>query len=165
MAHHSSHGCLYVMLSKFVKHDDSAQNAGQTARGVSATMQAMARTRDVDNEVVCKNLRAFRAAAGMSQDEASSASNVSIDNLRRYESGTVTAPAAALLRLGEIYGHAMEDFFSDHPPAAKLDERPVLFLRSLPGVEVDREFLDKAHKVIAQVNAEFRERKKTAKKR
>jgi transcriptional regulator with XRE-family HTH domain len=128
-------------------------------------MQAMARTRDIENETICRNLRAFRATAGMSQDEAASASGVAIDNLRRYESGAVTAPAAALRRLGEIYGHAMEDFFSDHPPAAKLDDRPVLFLRSLPGVEVDKEFLDKAHKVIAQVNAEFRERKKSSRKR
>jgi transcriptional regulator with XRE-family HTH domain len=135
-------------------------------------MQAMAkaresapRSRDPRSEIVIRNLRSFRAAVGMSQDDAATASGVPIDNLRRYESGTVTPPAHALLSLGEIYGHTVEHFFQSEPPQAKLEDRPMVFFRALPGVVPDAELMAKVEKVISQVNTEFRERKRSPAKR
>ena len=136
------------------------------------TMQAMAKTREVTprardprSEIVIRNLRAFRAAVGMSQDDAATASGVPIDNLRRYESGAVMPPAHALLSLGEIYGHTVDDFLRAEPPPPKLDDRPMVFFRALPGVVPDAELLAKVEKVISQANAEFRARKLASSKR
>lgn len=114
--------------------------------------QVMAKTRNPENEIVRANLKRFREEANMTTDAAAQASGLSVDNIRRYEGGGSGVPANALKALGEVYGHAMEDFFAVAPPKANLGARPHFFLRTLPGVEVDESTHRKLQEIIDAAN-------------
>lgn len=113
----------------------------------------MAKALDPREETVRTNLVRFREAAKLSQAEASELSGVSIDNLRRYENGSVTTiPFQVISALAKIYGHAMEDFDLEEPPPPKLDERPTFHLRTTPGMDVDPKFYQELKEHIEQIN-------------
>lgn len=124
----------------------------------------MAKAVDPRNEIVRKNLVDFRKAAGFSQDGAAKDSGVPVDNLRRYELGRVVAPVEALRRLGEVYGHTVDDFLNPDPPPARLEDRPVFHLRTLSGVDIDPEILRGVEQAIRDANEKMRARKKAKKK-
>lgn len=117
------------------------------------TMQGMAKPEDPDDVICRRNLVAFRDEAGMSQADAAEVAGVALDNLRRYENGkTSTVPGAVIAKLARAYGHAAEDFYSPHPPKAKLEERPVFFLRTRPGAEIDQATYAHLLDVIEEAN-------------
>lgn len=112
-------------------------------------------------ETVRQNLMKFRDEAELSQTEASELSGVVIDNLRRYESGvTRNVPGTVLAALAKVYGHAVDDFFQDEPPPAKLEEAPTIFLRTRPGADVPSEKLRQLQDQVDKVNREIRGRRK-----
>jgi transcriptional regulator with XRE-family HTH domain len=115
-------------------------------------VREMAKTRDPANEIVRDNLRKFRVEAELTTDQAAQASEVPVDNLRRYESGKSGIPASELRKLAVVYGHAMEDFYAKHPPHANLTDRPTYFLRTLPGMDVDEETQQKIQDLIDEAN-------------
>lgn len=112
----------------------------------------MGKTRNPENEIVRQNLKRFREEAKMTTDAAAQASGISVDNIRRYEGGGSGVPANVLKALGEVYGHAMEDFFAVSPPKANLGARPHFFLRTLPGVDVDEKQHRRLQEIIDEVN-------------
>lgn len=121
----------------------------------------MAKPQDPLDEIVRMNLKKFREEAGYSQTTAAEMSGVNLDNLRRYESGdTATVPGAVLHRLAPVYGHAVDHFFSDEPPPAKLEEAPAIFLRTRPGVEIDTGAMRKLQKIVDDVNKDVRGKRK-----
>lgn len=123
----------------------------------------MTRTRDPKNEITRRNLRAFREFAGLTQEEASRISGVSVDNLRRYENGKVGAPGSAVRMLAPVYGHTMEDFYLEDPPPANLAARDGIHLWFVPGVEVDEKLRDHLMSEIRKANEMTRTKKLAAK--
>jgi transcriptional regulator with XRE-family HTH domain len=104
-------------------------------------------------DTIRENLVRFRKEASLSQAAAAEAAGISIDNLRRYESGkTDKVPSDVLAALAPVYGHAQEDFSNPSPPKAKLADRPVFFLRTRPGVEIDEKVYADLLKVIDDAN-------------
>lgn len=123
----------------------------------------MAKPTDPMDEIVRANLIKFRDEAKLSQADAADIAGVALDNLRRYENGTTaTVPGTVLSALARSYGHAVDDFFSPTPPPAKLDERPIFFLRTRPGAEIDPKTYRELQDLIDKANKDAR--KKTAKK-
>jgi len=120
----------------------------------------MAKTRDPGNEIIIRNLRKFREEAKLSTEEAAQASEISVDNIRRYETGRVGVPISALHKLGVIYGHKMDDFLMTDPPKADLAGRPVFHLRTTPGVEVDEKLHRHLQEIIEKANREVAGKRK-----
>jgi transcriptional regulator with XRE-family HTH domain len=113
------------------------------------------------DETVKQNLVKFREEAGLTQADAAELSGVPVDNLRRYESGgTRNVPGTVLAALAKAYGHAVDDFFLDEPPPARLEEAPTIFLRTRPNVEVPAEKMRALQEQVDRVNREIRHRRK-----
>src|SRR5262245_51758376 len=116
-------------------------------------LSSMAKVLDPQEELTRTNMTLFREEANLSQAEASELSGVPLDNLRRYENGTTsTIPFPVIAALAKVYGHAMEDFAMKDPPPAKLDEQPVFFLRTRPGVKVDPKLVQDLQRHIDEAN-------------
>lgn len=125
------------------------------------SMAKPAKPPDPLDEVVRGNLKKFREEADISQAESAELAGIPIDNLRRYENGvTGTVPGTVLRQLAKVYGHAVDDFFEKSPPPARLEDRPVFFLRTRPGVEVDFETHARLQEIIDKANREVRTRRK-----
>jgi transcriptional regulator with XRE-family HTH domain len=127
----------------------------------------MAKARDPQEILLLTNLVRFRKEAGLSQEQASVASGVPIDNLRRYENQVNVPNPIALKALCEVYGHTVDDAYLEDPPPARESLRPTFLLKLMPGVEdVDPELLREAQAVVAKLNEKQREiRAKKTKKR
>lgn len=120
----------------------------------------MAKAPDPRDELVRKNMARFREEAKLSQAQAGDLSGIAVDAIRRYETGvTETVPGKALSDLARVYGRSVDDFFMTNPPKPKLDEAPVLFLRSRPGAEIDQETFEKIQQMIDDANAKHRGKK------
>ena len=111
-------------------------------------------------EILRSNLIRFREDLGLSQAQVSSASGIPLDNLRRYEHGTVGIRADVLLQLSEFFGVPMEAFYDPHWPKISRDDVPRYFLRTMPGVEIDQATYDKISKIIKQANEDVRGKRK-----
>ena len=83
-----------------------------------------------------RNLRAFREECGLSQTEAADEIGILVESLRRYEQGRRGIAAKMLPRFAECYGHDIADFYLERPPPAKLEARPVYFLRMRKGAAI-----------------------------
>lgn len=117
----------------------------------------MSKAADPQQEILLANLKRFREEAGYNQQEAATAADIPIDSLRKYEKGENEPSVFQLERLAKAYGHALQDFFMEQPPPAKLDERPAFLFRTMPGVEVDAELVAEARKFIDDLNKKQRE--------
>ena len=145
-------------IVKTVTRDDVATRT-------AIPMTSMAKTPkppDPLEEVVRRNVIAFREEAGLSQADAADVSGVPVYNLSRYERGeTRNIPATVLHVLAEAYGRNVGDFYEpDPPPPAKLEERPAIFLRSRPDTAIDQEVYEKVMRAVRDANAELRAKKK-----
>src|SRR5512139_2294896 len=121
----------------------------------------MAKIADPHDEIVRINLKKFREEASLSQAEAAELAGVPIDNLRRYENGiTSNVPGVVLYQLAKAYGHAVDDFHQLNPPPAKLEDRPVFFLRMRPGVDIDPDTISRLQDVIEKANKDLRTKRK-----
>jgi len=133
----------------------------ERSKKLAPVMGRPAKTPDPLDAIVRANLKRFREAIEMNQRAAADLAGLPVENLRRYENGkTATVPGPVLRELGKIYGHAMDDFFERDPPVANLDERPVFFLRTRPGIEVDREMHGKLQDIIDKANRDLRTRRR-----
>ena len=113
----------------------------------------MAKAPTSDDEIVLQNLKNFRAEAKLTQEDAAQLSGVPIDNLRRYENGkTQKIPGAVLKSLAEIYGHTVEHFFQEKPPAADFSNVPKFYLKSHPAVVADESTIANVESAIAEGN-------------
>jgi len=122
---------------------------------------SMAKPPDPIDEIVRGNLKKFREEAELTQSAAADLTGIAIDNLRRYENGvTGTVPGTVLRVLAKAYGHSVDDFFEAHPPPASPEDRPVFFLRTRPGVEIDHEAHRKLQEIVDKVNREVKPRRK-----
>jgi transcriptional regulator with XRE-family HTH domain len=67
-------------------------------------------------------LRFHRHRAGLSQTQVAAATGWSLSAISMYEQGNRQAGYAKLLRLAELYGCTVDDFFTDgrDPPAERL---------------------------------------------
>lgn len=125
-----------------------------------ARLICMAKPLDPEAEIVRANLIKFREEAKLSQADAANLSGVALDNLRRYESGAVTAiPSKVLRDLAQVYGHAMDDFYLESPPRANLLEAPHYFLQSRPGTIVDPEVDAEIRAAVKRANEKVRGKK------
>ena len=123
-------------------------------------MLAMAKRLEPIAETIRVNLVKFREEAGLSQADAANESGVPVDNLRRYERGGAGVDALVLKQLADAYGHQVDDFYSPDPPPAKLEERPVFFLRTRGGVEIDEEIYRQLLEQVQVANQRQRDLKK-----
>lgn len=151
-----SHVASLDKLDRFVK-----RSALDRQKGVlSMRLSVMTKAADTEAELVRSNLVKFREEAELSQAEAADLSGVALDNLRRYETGTTTTiPGVVLRGLALAYGHAMEDFYLEEPPPARLGEAPVFFLRTRPGVDIDQDIYDEIRVAIDNANKKVRGKK------
>lgn len=124
----------------------------------------MASPRDPEAEVVRRNLLHYRTKAALTQEEASQISGVSVDSIRRYEAGKMGASASSLRALAKIYGCRMEDFYDEAQPAPDLANRPVIYLRTLPGVQLEPDVIADLEKLVEKANVMARTKKKMTKK-
>lgn len=112
------------------------------------------------NEIVRKNLQRFREETGLTQERAALLSGVKLDNLRRYESGKSGVSPEALFHLARIYGHAMEDFYKEHPPRGDLAAVPLFHASaSMTPAEMDKfegKWFREIQETIVKANAEVR---------
>lgn len=122
--------------------------------------QHMAKTRDPEVEIVRKNLVEFRKRAGLTQDDAAQFSGVPVDNLRRYERGDSGVSADALRKLAVIYGHAMDHFYMEKPPAPDLAGRPAIHLKALPGQDLDEAEYKRIQGIVERANREMASKRK-----
>lgn len=123
-------------------------------------MLAVAKRLDPVAETIRVNLVKFREEAGLSQADAANESGVPVDNLRRYERGGAGVDALVLKLLADAYGHQVDDFYMENPPPAKLDERPVFFLRTRGGIEVDEAVYRDLVEQVQAANQRLRESKR-----
>ena len=147
------------MQATIAEQNLQADKPRQTSRFGCRKLQPVARTRDPMNDLIRKNLKAFRLEADMSTDAAAQASGIPLDNLRRYETGGSGVPSDVLFKLAEIYGHDVADFAMEHPPKANLSGRPVFHLRTTPGVDVDEKEYRRLQDIIAKTNADIRSKR------
>lgn len=119
-----------------------------------------AKATDPRDELVRRNMVRFREEAELSQAQVGDLSGIPVDAIRRYETGvTQTVPGTVLSELAKLYGRSMDDFFATNPPKAKLEEAPVLFLRTRPGVEIDHDLFKKIQDMIDDANTKLRGKK------
>lgn len=115
---------------------------------------------------ITQNLVKFRNEAGLTQAQAAQAADVPIDTIRRLEQGTSLPDPLTMDSLARIYGHAAGDLMLSDPPPARLEERPMFLLRTMPGMTIDHEAEQELEALIEEVNRKQREiRERKAKKR
>lgn len=127
--------------------------------------QDVRKPKDPKRLLIAKNLKRFRDEVGITQQDASDAAMVPIDNLRRYEQGSTTPDAITLSKLAVVYGRTVDDFFQEHPAPARLEERPGFMLRTMPGMELDQKLLKRLQDEVEKANREQREQRERKKKR
>lgn len=120
----------------------------------------MAKAADPRDELVRANMVKFREESELSQAQVGDLTGIPVDAIRRYETGvTQTVPGTVLSELAKLFGRSMDDFFSTNPPKAKMDEAPVLFLRTRPGAEIDMDLFKKIQDMINDANTKMRGKK------
>jgi transcriptional regulator with XRE-family HTH domain len=118
---------------------------------------------DPDDDLVRKNLAKFRDECGLSRAQLADLSGIPEKNILRYENGETGMPASALAAFAHVFGRDPGDFYRAQPPAGpKPEDRPKLFLKQWPGIDVPREILDDVRSYLARANEKLRG-KKTAK--
>jgi transcriptional regulator with XRE-family HTH domain len=122
--------------------------------------QVVAKTRDPMNEIVRRNLKRFREEAGLTTEKVAAFTGISIDSLRRYESGGSGVSYDVLAKLADVYGHSLDDFRMENPPKADLKHRPGIAFMQLEGVDVDPDLLAKIQKLVDEANRTTRGEKK-----
>jgi transcriptional regulator with XRE-family HTH domain len=65
------------------------------------------------------NLKAFREASGFTQERVASFLSIERGALANYELGTREAPLSVLIRLSNLYGVDMADFYEKDPEKVK----------------------------------------------
>jgi transcriptional regulator with XRE-family HTH domain len=112
-------------------------------------------TRSATDEIVRANLVRFREEAGLKQESAAAAVGLTRDGLLRMEAGTRGLPKPALLKaLSDLYGHSVDHFYMESPPAPDLSRSPVLVPIAL--VAVSEEVMDQARAALASLNEVLR---------
>lgn len=136
--------------------------ASQTdnAERIGLTRKPMVRKANPRKDLVARNLLLLRTALGLSQQDASTAADVPIDNLRRYEQGKTFPDSDVLQRIAAAYGHLMDDFFKEEPPPANPDARQPVLFRINPGVELTDADIAEAQRVINELNVGLMKRRK-----
>lgn len=121
---------------------------------------------DPVDELVRKNIRLMRDGLGYSTEAAAMMAGVSVDNLRRYESGKIEkVPSHVLRALAEIYGCQMEDFYLLDPPKPDPNAAPVAFLRTRPGIRYTPETHAKVMAIVEEASKKITEEIRRAKKK
>lgn len=121
-------------------------------------MQAVAKARDPDEEIIRRNLVKFREEAGYSQAQISDMAQIPVANYARYERGENSVPATALRSLAAAYGRSTDDFHEPNPGAPK-QEPPTFSLRARPGAEVDQAIYERLLAEVDRANRELRGKK------
>lgn len=116
-----------------------------------------------ERETVRRNVRAFREAVDMTQQEVAEAAGISAASLYRYEAGKSLPDRDALRALASVFGRAVDDFFEDKPPAPDPSRQKYFAFKQLGPVDDDlrRRALDE----IAKLNREQQERARAAKEK
>jgi len=121
--------------------------------------EVVARTRDPERarkaEIVRENLKLFREAAGLTQQEAALLTEESIDNIRRWEArGGIKS--IEISKLAKVYKRTVEQITTeqDRTKITKL-KRPEVAYTAITGLSA--ETMKKVADYIAKVGGEFRE--------
>lgn len=115
---------------------------------------------DPDDDVVRINLAKFRDECGLSRAQLADLSGIPEKNILRYENGETGMPASAVSAFAHVFGRDPGDFYKKQPPAApRAEDRPKLFLKQWPGVDVPREILDDVRAYLARANEKLRGKK------
>lgn len=123
-------------------------------------MQTAMAPMDPDEALLGKNLKKFREECDLSRADLAAMSGIPEKNIGRYEGGEVGMSGSAVKMLAHVFGRDPGDFYkSTPPPPPKAEERPKLFLKQWPDVEIPREILDDVRSYIARANDKLRGKK------
>lgn len=75
----------------------------------------------MDENVVAKNMRMLRLAAGMTQAECAKKCGVPVSTYRKYEYAVVEPSDKRKQRIANVYGVTVSDLFSDDLVSSFLD--------------------------------------------
>ncbi len=114
--------------------------------------------RDTPEEIIRKNLIAFREEADLSQGALADLAGIPVTNYGRYERGENSTPATILKALADVLGRSTDDFHMENPPALRNDP-PTFFLRTRPGVTVDDATYRHLLNEVSKANAVLRDKK------
>jgi transcriptional regulator with XRE-family HTH domain len=123
-------------------------------------MQVAMTTPKPDKDVIRENLAKFRAECELSRADLAALSGIPEKNIVRGELGETGISSSALIAFAHVFGRDPGDFYkADPPPAPKAEDRPKLFLRQWPGVDVPREILDDVRLALSRANEKLRGKK------
>lgn len=123
--------------------------------------EVVASTRDPVADIVRINLRAFRDAMGLTQEQAAAISGLPIDSIRRWETkGGIKL--GALVRLAEVYKRDIGHFSMKEPPKIEV-QKPRIALVQISD-DVDPEIMEQIQELMLKANKETRPAKKKGKK-
>lgn len=131
--------------------------AGQNSGSETAMGEVVGKTRDPVNDIVRDNLKTFREAAGLTQEQAAALAGVPIDSLRRWENkGGIKV--AALMNLAEVYGRQVDHFSMRKPPEVEAPMHRVALMQI--DKNVDPDIIRRIQKLIDEANGTTRDAKK-----
>lgn len=123
-------------------------------------MQGAMAPLDPDEDLLRTNLAKFRKECELSRAELADLSGIPEKNIIRYENGETGMPGAAVKSFAHVFGRDPGDFYkASPPPGPKPEERPKLFLKQWPGVEIPREVLEEVRSYLARANEKLRGKK------
>jgi transcriptional regulator with XRE-family HTH domain len=129
-------------------------------------MLLMADEREAKRETIRRNLIHFRVELDLSQEAAAQLSGIPLDNYRRYEQGKRKIDTVELSRLAAVFGRRVDDFLDENPqPLADKSIVPPFLLKTVPGVEVDRDLQDEMKRTLDRITDEHRRRLRERKQR
>ena len=123
-------------------------------------MQRVAKSPDLMDETIRKNIIKFREETKLSQAQVADLSGVPMNNLSRYERGENAVPASVIPLLAQVFGRDPGDFYKSTPgPPPDDAELDVYFLRVRPGRDEDTQVTAEIRAAIARGNEKLRKAK------
>lgn len=116
-----------------------------------------------EEEIIQINVKKFREAMGMSQEELAHEAGVTIDAVRSWDQKKRTPERPSMSRLAKVFGLRLDDFSSEDPPMPEPVPRVSVKIRGHVGPEFEAEVnnfvVNINRRILAAHRAETEERK------
>lgn len=89
------------------------------------------------DEIIQRNVKRFRKEAGLTQQKLADRAEVSVDGVRKWESGRGTPDRESITKLAAALGRKMDDFNQENPPPASTPSLPAFTLKVSDGTPDD----------------------------
>lgn len=119
----------------------------------------VARSLNYEDEVIRRNLVAFRKERGLSIEQVIETVGIDVTD---FENGAAI-PASKLGKLADLYWHSVDDFRLAEPPKADRKRARGVYLQAEPDVDFPREEYERIQKQIDEARARWLASNKTKK--